>query len=59
MKIKYSEVDSRGMLYVDCTECKRGSKGEKDCSAGARAKKGHQGGCFLGELLEKYEEPKK
>jgi hypothetical protein len=50
---KFSEYDTRGYLYVDCTECTRGRNGQdKDnCSAGYKLKKGHQGGCFLGTLL--------
>jgi len=52
---KYSEKDSRGIIYVDCTECNRGTNGEKDCSAGARTKKGHQGGCFSGVLLDRFD----
>ena len=59
VKYKFSEKDSRGVLCVDCTECKKGSKGDKSCSSGARIKKGHQGNCFKGELLEKFKDVKK
>ena len=58
MKAKYSKKDSRGMLFVDCSECKRGGNGEKDCSCGWRVKKGKNGGCFLGTLLDKFEAAK-
>ena len=53
MKAKFSERDNRGALYVDCTECERGSNGsDKDkCSAGFRYKKGHRGGCYIGTLI--------
>lgn len=53
-KAKYSEYDSKGKLYVDCSECNRGGNGsDKDkCSAGCRIKKGHIGGCFCGTLIE-------
>jgi hypothetical protein len=52
-KAKYSIRDSRGHLYVDCSECERGGNGsDKDrCSCGWKVKRGKQGGCFLGDLL--------
>ncbi len=52
-KAKYSEKDSRGKLYIDCSECVRGGNGsDKDqCSCGWQVKKGEKGGCFCGELL--------
>lgn len=52
---KFSERDNRGHLSVDCTECKKGSQGDKSCASGSRIKKGHQGSCFNGELLEGLE----
>lgn len=55
MKVKGSGKDSRGYLYVDCAECKRGGNGNKSCSAGARHKRIHKGMCFSGELIEGYE----
>jgi hypothetical protein len=58
MKPNFSEKDSRGSIYIDCTECKRGFNGEKSCSAGAKNKKGNVGGCFSGNLLEKYDQSK-
>ena len=53
-KAKYSELDSRGHLFVDCSECSRGGNGtDKDkCSCGWKIKKGHQGGCFSGSLIQ-------
>lgn len=50
----YSKPDSRGMMFVDCSECIQGGNGEKDCSSGASIKKGMKGGCFRGKLLTKY-----
>jgi len=50
---KYSERDSRGHVFVDCSECTRGGNGgDKDkCSAGGNTKRGKRGGCFIGTLL--------
>lgn len=52
-KAKYSERDTKGKLFVDCSECERGGNGnDKDkCSAGWRIKKGKNGGCFVGQLI--------
>ena len=52
-KAKYSFKDTRGALFVDCSECSRGGNGnDKDkCSSGWKHKKGNNGGCFIGELL--------
>jgi hypothetical protein len=52
-KAKYSKLDSRGKLQVDCSECERGGNGSsKDkCACGWKVKKPHHGGCFMGELL--------
>ena len=49
---KYSRADTKGKLYVDCSECERGGNGsDKDkCSCGWQVKRGKQGGCFLGTL---------
>lgn len=41
-KMKYSEIDNQGRLYVDCIEC----------AAGTRIKKPNTGGCFSGALKE-------
>jgi hypothetical protein len=53
----YSELDSRGMLVVDCSECTRGGNGNDPdkCSAGWRHKKPNKGSCFSGTLIEKYQ----
>lgn len=50
---KYSERDSRGVVYIDCFECERGRNGnDKDkCSSGHKHKKGGKGGCFCGILI--------
>lgn len=55
-KAKYSKKDSRGELYVDCSECTRGGNGEdKDkCASGWRIKRGNKGGCFGGILMSKF-----
>lgn len=57
VKPKGSFKDSRGMLFVDCAECERGGNGsDKDkCSAGWRHKRIKHGGCFIGQLMDKYE----
>lgn len=59
MKMKYRQYDSRGALYVDCSECERGGNGAdaNKCSCGARIKKGYKGGCFSGKLMAAYETP--
>jgi len=52
-KARFSEIDKKGKLYVDCIECERGRNGtdQDKCSAGFAHKKGGVGGCFNGELL--------
>ena len=57
---KFSEWDTRGMLFEDCAECTRGGNGaEADkCSCGWRTKRGNNGGCFLGNLLPELSPPK-
>ena len=54
---KYSFEDTRGALYVDCSECERGGNGsDKDkCACGWKVKRGKQGGCFMGTLLDGLE----
>ena len=49
---KYSKIDTKGKLYVDCSECERGGNGsDKDkCSCGWKVKRGNHTGCFLGTL---------
>lgn len=55
MKIA-SFYDTKGKLYVDCAECTRGGNGNDvdKCSCGWRHKRKNKGGCFLGDLIEKY-----
>lgn len=48
--------DTKGKLYVDCTECHRGQYGERSCSAGWMVKRRGKAGCFLGTLLPLYAE---
>lgn len=57
MKVKYSEKDSRGRLFVDCSECDKGGNGEAEdkCSSGWKHKKGKKGGCFMGTLISGLE----
>jgi len=55
MKAKYSEKDTRGFLFVDCSECTKGGNGNKSCSAGWLKEQGNQGGCFCGVLLDGLE----
>ena len=56
-KAKYSTKDSRGALFVDCSECNRGAHGgdPEKCSSGWKHKKGNKGGCFIGTLVEGLE----
>lgn len=51
---KYSQYDTRGKLFVDCSECDRGGNGtaEDKCASGWKHKKGNRGRCFMGELIE-------
>ncbi len=58
MIAKYTKKDSRGYLYIDCSECTRGGKGSdpERCSSGWRIKKGNVGGCFCGKLLDEFTE---
>lgn len=57
IKPKGSYRDSKGKLYVDCAECERGGNGsdEDKCSAGWQHKRIKRGGCFSGQLMDKYE----
>ncbi|MBS6504197.1 MAG: hypothetical protein KH415_21765 [Clostridium sp.] len=50
--------DSRGMLWVACSECERGGNGkDKDkCSSGGKCKRFKGTGCFSGTLIEKYKD---
>lgn len=55
IKFKHSFKDSRGRLWVACSECKRGGNGEGEdlCACGWRIKRFNGLGCFLGKLLAK------
>lgn len=57
MNARGSFKDARGNLYIDCAECERGGNGsDKDkCSSGWNVKKIKHGGCFCGQLMNKYE----
>jgi hypothetical protein len=57
MKAKYSGKDSKGKIYIDCSECERGGNGSDPdkCSCGANIKKGKKGMCFMGDLMDKYD----
>ena len=54
---KYSHRDTKGKLFVDCSECCRGGNGmdTNKCSCGWQVKRGKQGGCFCGELIPTLE----
>jgi hypothetical protein len=53
VKAKHSKRDTKGKLFVDCSECVRGGNGcaTDKCSCGWKVKRGGKGGCFLGTLL--------
>ena len=50
--------DSKGILWVACSECECGGNGaDKDkCSSGGTCKKFKGTGCFSGDLMEKHKE---
>lgn len=48
-----SFYDTRGALWVACTECKRGYNGYQSCTGAIFTKFAGQG-CFCGDLLEKH-----
>ena len=56
----HSFEDSRGHLWVACSECTRGGNGEDEnkCSAGGRHKRFNGCGCFSGTLMPRYENEK-
>jgi hypothetical protein len=58
MKPKHSKPDSRGMMFIACSECDRGGNGDQSCSSGWLIKRGGQekGACFSGSLLDKFKE---
>jgi hypothetical protein len=53
-KAKHSKRDSRGNLWIACSECNRGGNGnDKDkCSSGWEIKRWNGLGCFVGILCE-------
>ena len=57
----FSARDTRGKLYVDCSECTMGGNGSPilagndACAVGRRITRGLQGGCWLGDLLPDLE----
>lgn len=55
--VVHSHKDSRGALWVACSECTRGGNGDKSCSSGGRHKRWNYLGCFLGVLLDGIEPP--
>ena len=58
MKPKFSGKDSKGKVYIDCSECERGGNGSDvdKCASGWKIKKGNKGSCFSGVLMSKYQE---
>lgn len=56
-KKPFSFYDSKGKLFVDCSECNRGGNGAAPhkCACGWKVKKGRMGGCFTGELIDGLE----
>jgi len=48
--------DTKGKLWVACSECERGGNGsdEDKCSCGGNCKRFNGTGCFSGEIIEKY-----
>jgi len=52
-KARFSEYDTKGKLFVDCSECTRGGNGDDPdkCSCGWKHKRGRKGGCFIGTLM--------
>ncbi|MNW46842.1 hypothetical protein D3C74_241550 [compost metagenome] len=60
MKPKHSKPDSRGVMFVACSECNRGGNGDESCSSGWKIKRGgpEKGACFSGDLLDKFKEDK-
>ena len=52
MKKIHSYRDTKGVLWVSCSECDRGGNGsDKDkCSSGWRCKSFNGFGCFIGTL---------
>lgn len=59
MKKTFSTRDTRGHLHVDCSECTRGGNGNAadKCACGWKHKKGGNGACFMGILIQGIEVP--
>lgn len=51
--IPASFYDSKGRLYVDCSECERGGYGSDadKCSSGHDIRTPRRGGCFAGSII--------
>ena len=60
MKAKNSFKDNKPLLWVACSECERGGNGSDidKCACGWKVKRFNGLGCFIGCLMNKYEEPK-
>ena len=55
-KTIHSGFDTRGYLYVACSECVRGGNGDHSCGAGGQHKRFHGEMCFSGEPLPEVKE---
>jgi hypothetical protein len=54
-----SFYDTKGLLWVACSECERGLNGsDTDKCSCARSKKFNGSGCFIGDLMPKFEKNK-
>lgn len=61
VKVKHSFRDTRGSLWIACSECERGGNGADTdkCACGGTIKRGCKMGCFQGVLMGQYEVPEK
>ena len=52
--------DSKGLLWVSCSECERGGNGSDvdKCASGWKVKRWNGLGCFIGTLMSKFSPPK-
>jgi hypothetical protein len=52
----YSEIDSKGELWVACSECEKGGNGSdvEMCRRGWKVKEFNGSGCFAGTLIQKH-----
>lgn len=55
-KTIHSGFDTRGRLYVACSECVRGGNGDHSCGAGGQHKRYLGQMCFCGEPLPEIKE---